>query len=509
MFHRRPVSEISSIAIPTGIRFLVVVLSLANLGAGSADLRVVEAAKKADVATVRALLKQGTDVKARAGDGATALHWAAYRDAQEMAELLIRAGAPVNAVNDLGVTPVWVASSNRNTSVMTTLLKAGADPNLAPRTGGTPLMVAARMGNVEAVKLLLSHGANVDVKEGAEGQTALMWAVVKQQTEVVRTLIESGADLHARTATVRRHVLLCCQAYNGDPRGEIDIDYGGFTPLLFAAREGAVDPARLLLAAGANIDDTAADGTSALTLAVSSGQGPLAAFLIEKGAELNAAGAGYTALHAAVMRKDLTLVKALIAHGANLNARLTKGTPARRGNRDFAFEKTLVGATPFLLAAKLAELDLMRALAAGGADMTLGLPDGTTPLIIATTGEQVRTNDTVTVVPGQKVDREPERLSLEAIKVAVELGADVNAANSGGDTALHVAALKRFNSVIQFLAERGAHLEAKNTRRATPLAVALTPPPPLPGTFVATQGDFRTDEGPQTAELLRTLGAKN
>ena len=490
--------------------FIVVVLSAAALGASSADPRLLEAAKKDDAVAVHDLLEQGLDVDMRAGDGTTALHWAAYRDNHELAELLIRAGASVNIANDLGVTPLWVAATTRSTAAMEKLLKAGANPNIVPPTGETPLMIAARTRNVDGARLLVAHGANVNAKEATKEQTALMWAVADQQPKIVQTLIEAGADLHVRTVTSQRYVLLCCQEYNGDVRpGTAWVQHGGFTPLLFAAREGALESARLLLEAGATVNDTAADGTSALVLAALSGQGAVAALLIEEGADLNAAGAGYTALHAAVQRSDLKLAKALIARGANLNGGLTKATQARRNHNDFAFGKALIGATPFMLAAKEGEAEFMRAFAAAGADLSLRLADGSTPLMVAALGRQrVQPGRTLIQEPGQEVDRRPERRALEAVEVVVELGADVNAANQAGDTGLHVAALKRFETVVRLLAEHGAQLDATNTMGETPLAVALTPLPPPPGTQVAVEGLVLTDEGPKIAEVLRELGAQ-
>jgi uncharacterized protein len=492
-----------------GIGGLVaIVLSAASLRAGSPDLRLVEAAKKADLAAVRTLLKQGADVNARTSDGATPLHWAAYRDQAEILQLLIRSSAAVNATNDLGVTPLWVAATSRGTTTVETLLAAGADPNLVPPTGEAPLMIAARMGNLEAIKSLIAHGADVNAKEASKGQTALMWAISDRQPQAAKLLIEAGADLHARTMSSKRFVLLCCGEYNGDTRGTAWIDYGGFTPLLFAAREGDLESAKQLLAAGAHVNETAADGASALVVAAFSGQSAVAELLIEHGADLNAAGAGYTALHAAVQRADLKLAKSLIAHGADLNARLTQATVSRRSFDDVAFDKTMVGATPFMLAAKEGEAELMRTLAAAGATLALGLPDGSPPLVVAARGEQhARKNGTLTIVPGQRVNREPERRALEAMRVVFELGADINGADRAGNTAMHVAAQKRFESVIRFLAEKGARIDAKNQWGDTPLALAMRPLPPPPGTQVATLGMVLTDEGPKIAEVLRSLGA--
>jgi ankyrin repeat protein len=489
---------------------VAIVLSTAGLGAAGMDLRLIDAAKKPDIAAVRTLLKQGLDVNARGGDGATALHWAAYRDQPELVELLIKSNAAVNATNDLGVTPLWVATTSRGTATVAALLAAGAKPNLVPPTGETPLMIAARTGNLEAIKLLVAHGADVNAKEAARGQTALMWAVSDHQPQAAKLLIEGGADPHARTAASKQFVQLCCSEYNGDSRGTAWVEYGGFTPLLFAAREGELDSAKYLLAAGANVNDVGADGSSALAVATFSGQRAVAQLLIEHGADVNAADGGYAPLHAAVAREDLTLAKALIAHGADLNVRLTKATQARRTHDDFAFDRKMIGATPFMLAAKDGEAEFMHAFAAAGADMSITRQDGSPPLVVAALGEQHSRNAmTFTVVPGQRLNREPERRALEAIKIVLELGADVNVADRRGNTALHVASQKRFESVIRYLVEKGARLEAKNELGETPLTLARRPLPPPPGAVIATLGLVLVDEGPQIAEVLRSLGAKD
>ena len=269
----------------------------------SRDLELIAAAKKADTAAVRTLLNQGANVNARYGDGTTALHWAVYRGNREAADLLIRSGAMVNAVTDIGITPLWVACSNAGTPLIARLLEAGADPNIAPPTNGSPLMVASRTGNAEAVRLLIAHRADVNAKEAERGQTALMWAVAERHPDVVRELLAAGADVHARSKTSSRYVLMCCQDFQGDSEGGDYTPEGGFTPLLFAARVGDIESATRLLAAGANIEDTAPTGLSALALAAHSDQGVFAKFLLEKGANPNADGAGYTPLHAAIVQR--------------------------------------------------------------------------------------------------------------------------------------------------------------------------------------------------------------
>jgi uncharacterized protein len=323
---------------PRGLCGLSCVLLLSTAIPGAAadrDLRLIEAVKKADRVAVRALVKQGVNVNAGEADGRTALHWAAYRSDQETVNVLIEAGASLNAVTDLGITPLWVACTNGSTGIIAKLLAAGADPNIVPETDGTPLMIASRTGNAEAVKLLLAHRADVNAKEASRGQTALMWAVAERHPQVVRLLLEKGANVHARSRASRRYVLLCCQDFEGDPGGGEYVEEGGDTPLLFAARVGDIESARFLLAASAAIEDAAATGTSPLVLAAHSDQGAFAAFLLDNGANPDSGGAGYTALHAAVLRGNVDLVKALLGHGAALrgNPETRYGRPVSRGER--------------------------------------------------------------------------------------------------------------------------------------------------------------------------------
>ena len=489
------------------VGWLVLLWPAVSPAAGPGE-QLVEAVRNGDAAVVRALVERGVDVTAPAGDGATALHWAAYADDLETAELLLRAGASVDATNDLGVTPLWVAGTNGSAGMVARLLAAGADPNIAPATGGTPLMRAVRTGNAGAVESLLAAGADVNASEGSRGQTALMWAVTQRHSPVARLLIDRGADLEARTTLSRQLVLTCCQENNTDGNGSIWIDQGGFTPLLFAARLGDLAAAGLLLAAGAHVDVATPGGTTALVVAAHSGHGALAALLLENGADPNAAGAGYTALHAAVLRDDPVLVEALLAHGANPNARLVRGTPARRGGADFAFNKHWLGATPLWLAAGFHQAALVHVLAAGGADPLLPRNDGTTPLMAAAQGESPRAlfQDASPVFPPGE-----ERPTLEVVQTLVELGADVAAVNAAGDTALHRAASKRFDAVVRFLADRGATLNARDARGRTPLACAVRHCHILSnteGSFV--EADFRALAGSgsnSTTELLRRLGA--
>jgi uncharacterized protein len=421
------------------------------------DLRLVDAVKNRDRTLARSLIQQHLNVNAAQPDGTTALAWAANRDDLETADLLIRAGANVNLANDYGVTPLSLACTNRSGPMIERLLNTGANPNAALWTGETPLMVCARTGNVETVKLLLSHGADPNAKEMQQGQTALMRAVAGKHPEVARALIDRGADFRARSN-------------------------GGFTALLFAGQQGDVPTARILLAAGADVDDATEKNGTALVVAAASGREEFAIFLLENGANPNAADAyGVTALHYAVPRGIAgidsvsivfrpfhevppnlpKLVKALLAHGANPNVQIAKGFPPY-SRSPYALQTSLAGVTPFLLAAAAADVDLMRVFLDGGADPHIKSKDGSTALMMAAGVGRV----------DERENKEEDASALQAAKLALMLGDDMNAANSKGRTALHGAAGTGANAIIQFLVENGAKLNPKDRDGYTPLAVA-------------------------------------
>jgi uncharacterized protein len=452
------------------IAALIVVAGAAQAGA---QLAIVDAVKAGDTARVRALIDTRVDVNATQADGTTALHWAVDLDRPEVVQMLIRAGANVKTANRFGATPLWLASVNGNPKTLAMLLEAGADVGAINGDGETALMVAARTGKADAVNMLLARGADPNAKEGWRGQTALMWAAAEGYAPVIDALIARGADLKARSNA-------------------------GFTALLFAAREGRIAAVEALLKAGADMNESlpvrrrnppAAGqpptapppsneiGLNAFLLAAANAHYELAAWLLDRGADPNAAPQGYTALHqVSWVRKagiagsnnpapqgsgnmdSLTFVRKLVAKGAVLNARVSK-----RPNMGVTTLNS-IGATPFLLAARTADAPLMKLLTELGADPMLTNEDGSTPLMVAA---GLGTN-----APGEDPGTEPE--VLEAVKVALDLGNDLNAVDKNGETAMHGAAYKHVPSVVRYLAEKGAKIEVwnrPNSKGWTPLTI--------------------------------------
>ena len=381
-------------------------------------------------------------------------------------------------------------------------------------------MTCARSANLGGLTALIADGADVNARETSRGQTALMWAVAHRQSEIVAALLEAGANVHATTASEPRRSFVGNRMIVFDmPEhpGIQTIPYGGFTPLLFAAQQDDLESARLLLEAGADVNDTSAAGVSALTMAAHSGHGSLGSFLLAHGADPNAAGAGYTALHAAVLAGDLGLVEALLAHNADPNAVLTNGTPVRKHSQDLAFNIDWRGATPFWLAAQFAELDMMRALATAGADpRATAMGDQATTVMAAMrigTGNRLslsRRGLNLTNWEAELVDETAETArSVDAVERVLDLGADVDQPNARGETPLHVAVTQESLPLIRLLVDRGANINARNNEGKTPLGVTLAR---AAAAAEARPNVLRLTEAKDpnvnpVADLLRSLGA--
>ena len=461
--------------------FSMALLMAAGTTAVGADLRLVEAVRNQDQQQVRALLNQHADVNARSSDGSTALLWAAHWNDLETAGMLIRAGADANAANDFRMTPLSEACTNGSASLVDLLLKAGANPNTPVATGVPPIMTCARSGSADAVRILLAGDANVNAKEPAQNQTALMWAAAEHHPDVVRTLIEAKADLQAHTKS-------------------------GFTALHFAAREGDMESARLLLAAGVSINirsqpdlpPSAADGdqgtplagrraasatvsesATPLLVATLRAQVPLALFLLEQGADPNINDAGLTPLHWAAAtwengtanpvygfdepmagipdrQAKLQLVRALLAHGANPNARMTRPKPAFAGGYTDA-----AGATPFLLASSVDDLEMMRLLLAAGADPRLVTSTNTTAVMAAAALNHGVGESAVT-----------EQQALEAVRFLLDLGIEAGGVTNLNENALFGPAYRGWNTLLELLIEKGAEVNVVSKAGVTPWLAA-------------------------------------
>jgi ankyrin repeat protein len=459
---------------------LLAAVSVASLGAAGNGLKVVDAVKQGNLAAVRALISQHADVNVAEADGMTALHWAVRADDVPTVQVLLRARANVKAVSRYGVTPIILAAQNGDTALVDALLKAGADPNSALPEGETVLMTAARTGSASAVKTLVAHGANINAKENWQGQTALMWAAAQNNAAAVKTLIDLGAEKNERSK------LLSFPEFKFETSGMAItvLPRGGWTPLMYAARDGAIDAVRALADAKADLNATDPDGTTALMYAIINAHFDTAAALIEKGADPNVADStGTTALYSAVDMHTLgpmlsrpspklvdtldaaDIAKRLIDHGADVNARLKRPILGRHHlpTGDASLGE---GTTALARAAKSNDLQLMRMLLDAGADPKLTLKDRTTPLMIAAAGGAVVGAYAIAIPV-------TEDSSIEAIKLCLERGVDVNAFNTNGATALHSAVQRGAERVVRYLGEHGAKLDMKNKQGRTPLDVAL------------------------------------
>jgi ankyrin repeat protein len=501
---------------------LVAMMALATVGVFAAesvikDSPIADAVKRGDKQTVQALLKKKVDVNAPLSDGATALHWAAYLGDADTSAALIRAGANVNARNNYGITPLALAAKQGNPAIIEQLLKAGVDPNDPinfVNAAETPLMHASRAGNVEAVKQLILAGAAVNAREAWNGQAPLAWAAAEGHADVVQALLDGGADIHERSNA-------------------------GTTPLIYAVRKGDIATVQVMLKAGADVNEKRPDLATPLLVAIINGHEDLVDLLLDKGADPNAEGGSTSltvpgvrarpqritlktpsfreqlrdvgteggngsnnswgkplqaAVHVAnwhisdefisVNIDRLRIIKSLLAHGADINGRNTDMEPRWSGAR---YRRRQVGSTAFLFAAKAADLEVMKFLVANGADPKLTTGVGFNALMMAA-GMSWASNQ----------DRASEEQVLETVKYLVEeLGFDVNAVAATGETALHAAAYRGANSVVQYLVDKGAKLDVQDLSGRTPLRVAEG---------VEYGNSFAAN--PQTAELLKKLGAK-
>ncbi|MEE2637880.1 MAG: ankyrin repeat domain-containing protein, partial [Acidobacteriota bacterium] len=396
----RPATPTFSWHVPVVVLLSIACLSWLPLRAQSDRSPLIDATRAQEIDTVRTLILSGADVTARQGDGATALHWAVHWEHPVLVNLLLQAGGNADAANDLGMTPLLMATARGNSRIVQALLDAGADVTHRAQGGETPLMLAARVGDLDSVENLLAAGAPVNATEDTRGQSALMWAAANAYPRIVAVLLEHGADIESRSRVSSRVFNMGGSRSAGSASRGIRLEavpQGGGTPLLFAARSGDPESARLLLDHGADANDAAADGNTALAIAAHSGNASVATTLLVAGADPNLAPLGYTPLHAAVLRGTLVdrgvqnpdphagvpLLRELLAYGADPNAQLMRGTPVRRWSHDFALMERWVGATPYWLAAKFLEPEMMQLLAASGANTQLASRDGTTPLMAA------------------------------------------------------------------------------------------------------------------------------
>ena len=480
---------------------LAVPLAIGLSAAGNS--RVVDAVKAGDREALRALLRQRADPNAAERDGTTALHWAVRADDLDTTLMLIRAGANVNAANRYAITPLSIAATNANAPLVEALLKSGANANSEGPDGETALMTAARAGNPDIVRALIARGASANATERWQGQTALMWAATENNAAAVKVLLDHGADPAIRS----KQLTFLDYRYETNGMAVFQLPKGGWTALMYAARENAMDAVAAMADLKVDLNATSQpEGSTALQLAIINVHYDLARLLLDKGADPNVPDStGMTALYAAVdMRAPanmltrpepkphdsidtLGLVKVLLAHHADPNARLKKPIIGRHQN--LVGDASLAeGATPLARASKACDIPVMRLLLDAGADATLTLKDRTTTAMMAANGA-------------------PEPKALEALQLLVDHGVDVNAFNANGQTILHNAAGRGANSIVEYVAGKGAKLDRRDKQNRTALDVALG----LGGGGRRGAGAGRGRGGQaneQTAALLRELMAQ-
>jgi ankyrin repeat protein len=451
------------------------ILLLSGFAAFAASSPVADAVQNRDAAALQTLLKQHAIVNAAQADGTTALHWAAHWNDSETVGLLLKAGADAKAVNHYGATPLSEAAALGNAAIIEQLLKAGADPNTRTTADGeTVLMTSARAGNLDAVKALLDHGADVNAKEAYRGQTALMWAAAERHADVANLLLQRGADWKVQSSFRETKIPKLSTASSISP-----ISRGGLTAFLFAAREGDIETAKVMLDQGVDINQTDVDSTNGLVVSIMNKQYTFAKFLLDRGADPNVTDVkGRAALYAAVdmrnedwsalpMRKgqdplpSMDLIKAILAHGGKPNAALTHNLPGRSG-MDYGDVALDEGTTPFMRAARSGDVATMRVLLAAGADPKLVTKDGNNALLFAA-GIGYRDKQT------QGTDAQ----ALEALQLCMDQGLDLSQTNNKSETALHGAANRGSDLLVKFLVEHGAKLDAKSKPGFTPLDIAL------------------------------------
>jgi uncharacterized protein len=497
-------------------------ITLLPFASWAADSSVADAAMRADKSAVRALVQQRADVNAKASDGSTALHWAVESDDPEIVDLLLKAGADVKGKDRFGFTPVYFAISNNNLEMVRQLLKSGADANEADAAGDTLLMLAAREGNPDVLNALLESGATLNAKD-KEDQTALMWAIRSNRPALVKTLIARGAELNGKTRAGKAPERRPPGAGGGShgtgivrggwpDRGYQGEASGGLSPLLFAARDGRLEAAKLLVDAKADVNQPDANSISPLAMAITNNHVDVAKLLLEHGADPKAADLwGRTPLWTAVDLRDLEvgksgeqragdqkvdraaaleLIRMLLDRGVDVNVRTKEIPPAKRyimslGDLSWV---DFTGQTPFLRAALSGDVTVMRLLLEHGADPNIPTNSNTTALQAAAG---------INWVVGQTYTESKESV-MEALKLCIEKGGDVNAKNSMGLTPVMGAANRGSDDILEFLVKQGAKLDVKDNEGRTPTDWAK-------GVFLATNAP---EEKPSTIALIKKLSGQ-